>query len=176
MLPIFCLGMLIGNRKEIFERHRVIWLVLSVVTFGVLLCFWSGHLTVYEKPTHVIDLATGSFDWGNLGLTIYRLALGMAGSMVFYLLSKPVYETIKNRKWCGTLCRIGAATLGIYFLQTFLLEILVNRLQVYVPIPHSYWVAPLLAVTELALCYNLVCLLRKTRVLRLLILGERKDL
>ena len=101
--------------------------MLSVVIFGVLLCFWSGHLTVYEKPTHVIDLATGSFDWGNLGLTIYRLALGMAGSKVFYLLSKPVY----------------------------------------VPIPHSYWVAPLLAVGELALCYNLVRLLRKTRVLRL---------
>ena len=176
MLPIFCLGMLVGNCKEIIERHRVIWLVLSVVTFGVLLCFWSGHLTVYEKPTHMIDLATGSFDWGNLGLTIYRLALGMAGSMVFYLLSKPVYEAIRTRKWCGTLCRIGAATLGIYFLQTFLLEILVNRLQVYVPIPHSYWVAPLLAIAELALCYNIVRLLRKTRVLRLLILGERNDL
>ena len=176
MLPVFCLGMLIGNRKEIFERNRAIWLVLSVVTFGVLLCFWSGHLTVYEKPTHVIDLATGSFDWGNLGLTIYRLALGMAGSMVFFLLSKPVYEAIRTRKWCGTLCRIGAATLGIYFLQTFLLEILVNRLQVYVPIPHSYWVAPLLAIAELALCYNIVRLLRKTRVLRLLILGERNDL
>ncbi|MBO5634788.1 MAG: hypothetical protein J5907_05175 [Bacteroidales bacterium] len=56
------------------------------------------------------------------------------------------------------------------------MEILVNRLQVYVPIPHSYWVAPLLAVGELALCYTLVRLLRKTRVLRLLILGERNDL
>ena len=174
MLPVFCLGILIGNRREEVERHRVIWLVLSAVVFGVLLCFWSGHLTVYERPTRVIDLATGSFDWGNLGLTLYRLALGMAGSMTFYLLSKPVYEALRRWKWSGTLCRIGAATLGIYFLQTFLLEILVNRLQVYVPIPHSYWVAPLLALAELALCYNLVRLLRKTRILRLLILGEKE--
>ena len=176
MLPVFCLGILIGNRREEVDRHRVIWLVLSAVVFGVLLCFWSGHLTVYERPTHVIDLATGSFDWGNLGLTLYRLALGMAGSMTFYLLSKPVYEALRRWKWSGTLCRIGAATLGIYFLQTFLLEILVNRLQVYVPIPHSYWVAPLLALAELALCYNLVRLLRKTRILRLLILGEKESM
>lgn len=176
MLPVFCLGMLIGNRREEVERHRIIWLVLSAVIFVVLLCFWSGHLTVYERPTHVIDFATGSFDWGNLGLTVYRLALGMAGSMTFYLLSKPVHEAIQRWKWSGTLCRIGAATLGIYFLQTFLLEILVNRLQVYVPIPHSYWVAPLLAIAELALCYNLVRLLRKTRILRLLILGEKDSM
>ena len=69
--------------------------------------------------------------------------------------------------------RIGGATLGIYFLQTFLLEILVNSLHLYVPVPHSYWVAPILAVAELVLCYNLVRLLRKTRILRLLILGEK---
>lgn len=174
LLPVFCLGMLVGNRIEAIDRHHGLWLILSALVFGILLCFWSGHLTVYEKPTQVIDLATGAFDWGNLGLTLYRLALGMAGSMTFYLLSKPAYNAIHRWRWSGTLCRIGGATLGIYFLQTFLLEILVNRLQVYVPIPHSYWVAPLLALAELALCYNLVRLLRKTRILRLLVLGEKR--
>ena len=177
MLPMFCLGMLVGRRREGMERHRIIWMVLSAVVFGVLLCFWSGHLTVYEHPTRFWSAGTdGSActpDWANLGLTIYRLALGMAGSMTFFLLSKPVYEAIRGWRWTGTLCRIGGATLGIYFLQTFLLEILVNRLQVYVPIPHSYWVAPLLAIAELAICYNLVLLIRKTRLLRLLILGEK---
>lgn len=171
LLPMFCLGMLIGNRREEVGRHRILWLVLSAVVFGVLLCFWSGHLTVYERPTR--PWAAGTPDWENLGLTLYRLALGMVGSMTFYLLSKPVCDGIRRWRWCVTLCRIGGATLGIYFLQTFLLEILVNRLQVYVPIPQSYWVAPLLAVAELALCYGLVLLLRKTRLLRLLILGEK---
>lgn len=171
LLPVFCLGMLVGNRREAVERHRILWLVLSAVVFGVLLCFWSGHLTVYERPTR--PWAAGTPDWENLGLTLYRLALGMAGSMTCYLLSKPVYDGIWRRRWCGTLCRIGGATLGIYFLQTFLLEDLFSHLHVYVPVPHSYWVAPLLAVAELALCYGLVLLLRKTRVLRLLILGEK---
>jgi fucose 4-O-acetylase-like acetyltransferase len=186
MLPVFCLGMICGNRQEEIENHRGIWLAASLILFGVLLCFWSGHLTVYERPTRFWAAAsaaavggTGSAgtltpDWNNLGLTIYRLALGMSGSMVCYLLSKPVYEAIRGWRWTETLCNIGGATLGIYFLQTFLLEILVNRLQVYVPIPHSYWVAPLLAIAELVICYNLVLLLRKTRLLRLLVLGEKQ--
>ena len=176
MLPMFCLGMLCGGHMEEIERHRRLWLAVSIILFGVLLCFWSGHLTVYEHPTRFWSAGTAASctpDWANLGLTIYRLALGMAGSMTFFLLSKPVYEAIRGWRWTGTLCRIGGATLGIYFLQTFLLEILVNRLQVYVPIPHSYWVAPLLAIAELAICYNLVLLIRKTRLLRLLILGEK---
>ena len=173
MLPMFCLGMLVGNRREEIDRHRTPWLAACLVLFVALLCFWSGHLTVYERPTQI--WAAGSPDWANLGLTVYRLVLGMAGTMVFYLLSEPVYQAIRGWKGCATLCRIGGATLGIYFLQTFLLEILVNRLQVYVPIPHSYWVAPLLAVAELALCYGLVLLLRRTRILRLLILGEKEN-
>jgi hypothetical protein len=173
MLPMFCLGTLVGNRREEIDRHRTPWLATCLILFIALLCFWSGHLTVYERPTQV--WAAGSPDWANLGLTFYRLVLGMAGTMVFYLLSEPVYQAIRGWKGCATLCRIGGATLGIYFLQTFLLEILVNRLQVYVPIPHSYWVAPLLAVAELALCYGLVLLLRRTRILRLLILGEKEN-
>ena len=93
--------------------------------------------------------------------------------MTFYLLAKPVYEKIRDKRWCGTLCRIGGATLGIYFLQTFLLEILVNSLHIYIPIPHSYWVAPLLAIAELFVCYNLVRLLRKSRLLRTRARGRR---
>ena len=85
MLPMFCLGMLCGNRREEIERHRTLWLAVSLVLFVVLLCFWSGHLTVYERPTRI--WATGTLDWANLGLTLYRLALGMAGTMVFYLLA-----------------------------------------------------------------------------------------
>ena len=111
MLPMFCLGMICGNRQEEIERHRRLWLAASIILFGVLLCFWSGHLTVYERPTRFWTAAsaaavggTGSAgtlspDWNNLGLTIYRLALGMSGSMVCYLLSKPVYEAIRGWRW-----------------------------------------------------------------------------
>lgn len=173
MLPMFCLGMVCGNHMDFIEEHRRWLFPLSVVFFAALLFFWSGRLTVYMVPTRTIDLASGSIDWHNLMITLYRLATGMAGTMTFFFLAKPVYGWMSRFSFTPTLCRIGGATLGIYFLQTFLLEILVNRIGVYVPLPWSYLAAPLLAVAELIICYNLVRLIRKSGVASLLVLGER---
>ena len=58
-------------------------------------------------------------------------------------------------------------------MQTFLLEILVHTLGIYVPCGLSCVVAPLLALVELLACYGVVCLLRRSRITRALFLGER---
>jgi len=172
MLPMFCLGMLCGNRLELVELHRKSLTLVSLAVFAFLMVFWSGRLTVYMVPTRVIDPNTGTIDFSNLGLTAYRLATGMAGSMLLFLLSKPVFSFLSRFRISDFLCRIGSATLGIYFLQTFLLEIFVHSLHVFIPIPWSYVVAPLIAIVELFLCYVIVLALRRTKFLRLLVLGE----
>lgn len=94
--------------------------------------------------------------------------------MTFFLLAKPVYGWLSKFDFTQTLCSIGGATLGIYFLQTFLLEILMNRLGVYIPLPWSYACAFLLAVLELTVCCYLVRLIRRSGVASLLILGEKR--
>ena len=171
MLPMFCLGMLCGSHMDSVERHHNALLIASAALFFILLFFWSGRLTVYMVPTKV--LAGGVVDWHNLGITAYRLLIGMAGSMMFFLLARPVWNFMKDRKISALLCRIGGATLGIYVLQTFVLEMLVNSLGIYVPIPWSYIVAPVLAVAELALCYRLVLIIRRNKVSSFLFLGDR---
>lgn len=173
MLPMFCLGMVCGNRIDCIERNRKWLLPLSAVLFVTLLFFWSGRLTVYMVPTKIINTIPGAIDWYNLAITLYRLAIGMTGTMTFFLLARPVYGFLSKFSFMPLLCRIGGATLGIYYLQTFLLEILLNIMGIFVPLPWSYAVAPLIAVVELAICYNLVRLIRKSRVTSLLILGER---
>lgn len=170
MLPMFCLGICCGNHHEEIDRHRKVWLISSLAAFVSLLCFWSGRYTVYLIPTRVIT--DGTFDWQNLGLSVYRLALGAFGTMFFYLLAKPVYDVVRNWKISPLLCNIGKATLGIYFLQTFFLEIMIHLLHIYIPIPWSYIAAPLLAVAELALCYSLVLLIRRSRIASFLCLGD----
>lgn len=171
MLPMFCLGMLCGSHIDWVERHHNVFLIASAVLFFILLIFWSGRLTVYMVPTQV--LAGGVIDWHNLGITAYRLLIGMAGSMMFFLLARPVWHLIEGKKISALLCRIGGATLGIYVLQTFVLEMLVYSLGIYVPIPWSYIVAPVLAVAELALCYWLVLIIRRNRVSSFLFLGDQ---
>ena len=171
MLPMFCLGMLCGAHQDFIEKRRKILLAASAIVYGALLVFWSGRLTVYMVPTRVL---TGSgLDWNNLGVTAYRLAIGVAGSMTFFLLAEPVWKFLGKCSISKFLLSIGSATLGIYLLQTFTLEMLVNSLGIYVPLPWSYAAAPVLAVAELALCYSLVRLVRRSRILSLLLLGER---
>lgn len=172
MLPMFCAGMVCRGHSDWVDRNRPALFAVSAAAFLALLIPWSGRLTVYMVPTKVIDTATLAFDWKNLGITVYRIALGISGSLFFFLSGKWVYSFIKRWKWSGTLCKIGTETLGIYFLQTFLLEILVNSLHIFIPLPWSLVAAPVLAVIELIVCHNLVILLKKWKMTRLLILGE----
>lgn len=170
MLPMFCLGMLCGNHYEAVDSHRVPLLIASAAVFFGLYFFWSGRLTVYMIPTRLFD--GGAFDMRNFSITIYRLAIGVAGTMMFFLLAKPVWSWLSRYKWSGILSDIGRNTLGIYVLQTILLEMFVNSLHIYIPIPKSYLVAPLIAVAELALCYGLTRLICKSRVGAFLLMGE----
>lgn len=173
MLPCFCLGFLCGNRKESIDRHHRALGILAGVAFLALLPFWGGRLTVYMVPTHVLSFSPFSFDFSNLGLSVYRLAIGFAGSLAFYLAAPAVHRLIAGGKFdafCGT---VGGATLGIYVVQTFLLEILVHSLSICLPVWQSCLVAPVLATVELFVCLGVVCLFRRFKLTRLLFLGEK---
>lgn len=173
MLPCFCLGFLCGSCKEFLERHRRVLGILAVVVFLALLPFWGARLTVYMVPTQVLSFSPVSFDLSNLGLSVYRLAIGFAGSLAFYLAAPAVHRLIAGGRFdafCGT---VGGATLGIYVIQTFLLEILVHSLSICLPVWQSCLVAPVLATVELFACLSVVYLFRRFKLTRLLFLGER---
>ncbi len=127
---------------------------------------------MYMVPTQVLD-------WGrsrgtqNLSVVLYRLAIGIAGSMSFFLLSPYVYRLIEGKGIATALNGIGRSTLGIYWLQTFLLEYLFNSLGFYVPMIWTFVLPPCLALVELVVCYRLVLLFKKNVYIRLFVLGER---
>ena len=173
MLPCFCLGFLCGTRKEFLGRHRRTLGILAVVAFLTLLPFWGGRLTVYMVPTHVLSFSPFSFDVSNLGLSAYRLAIGFAGSLVFYLAAPAVHRLIIGGKFDAFCGSVGGATLGIYVVQTFLLEILIHSLSVCLPAWQSCLIAPVLAAAELFACLGVVLLFRCFKLTRLLFLGER---
>ena len=173
MLPCFALGMVCGLHEETVDRQRGKLLVLSAVVFAALLPFWSGHLTVYEVPTRILDLSAGTVDWANVRITAYRLAIGLSGTMFFYLLAPAAYRLIAGWRGAERLLDIGRSTLGIYVVQTFLLEIAVHCLGIYVARPWSYLAAFFLAAVELVLCTGTVRLIERSRWARLLILGSR---
>ena len=170
MLPLFCMGMLCGNHYDSIDSHRIPWLVISAAIYITLCFFWSGRLTVYMVPTRLFS--DGAFDVRNFSITTYRLLLGASGTMVFFLLAKPVWNWLSRFKWSAVLSDIGRSTLGIYVLQTILLEMMVNSFHIYIPIPRSYFITPFIAAAELALCYGLTRLICKSRLGAFLLMGE----
>ena len=174
MLPCFCLGFVCGSREESVARHRRSLFYLAGAVFLALLPFWSGRLTVYMVPTRVLSFSPFSFDVSNLALTAYRLAIGFAGALVCYLAAPAVHRLVAGGKFDAFCTTVGGATLGIYVVQTFLLEIFVHSLGVCLPVCESCLVAPLVATAELFACLGVVRLFRRSRLTRLLFLGERR--
>ena len=53
----------------------------------------------------VPSLTAFAIDWYNLAITLYRLAIGMTGTMTFFLLARPVYGFLSKFSFMPLLCR-----------------------------------------------------------------------
>lgn len=166
--PMFWLGYFCEQQKEFIASHRKVLLVFCTVAFAVLLPFWSGRLTIYAIPIQLVDWSTGSVNWTNLVITLYRMTIGMAGSMFFFLLAPWVYEKIEHWRITPVLNHVGKSTLGLYWTQTFLLECTLHGIGIYVNTINSAWLGPCITLLELVICYQAVLLFRKSRYTRLL--------
>ncbi|HJC93100.1 MAG TPA: acyltransferase family protein [Candidatus Phocaeicola excrementigallinarum] len=173
MLPMFWTGYLCEKKREAIQTHAGKLLAACLIAFLAMLPFWSGRMTVYMVPVDLIDWQTGSLDLHNLYVTLFRLGIGIAGSMVCFLSAPWVYKKISHWKIMPTFDRMGKSTLGLYWVQTFLLECALTPAGIYVDTAGSFVTGPVIAVIELTLCYQVVRLFRKNRYSRLLLLGEK---
>ena len=173
MLPMFWVGYFCKQNQSFLDRHRKTALVAAIVAFAAMLPFWSGRLTVYMVPIHLLDWSTLTINMQNLGVTVYRLAIGIAGSMTFFLWSPYVYRWIEQKRAVAVLNSIGRNTLGIYWIQTFLLEYTFNTLGFCVPTVWTFLLSPCLAFVELTICYQVTLVLKKSVYTRILVLGEK---
>ena len=173
MLPMFWMGHLFHQHQAWIDKHRKTLFASSLVAFIAMLPFWSGRLTVYMVPIQFFDWSTFAFDWNNLGITLYRMAIGMVGSMFFFLLAPWVYDRISDWRITPTLNQLGKCTLGLYWTQTFLLECTWHSIGLYVNTPMTFLVGPIIAIVEMVVCYQAILLIRKSKYTRLLFLGEK---
>lgn len=173
MLPMFWMGYFLHQYQIWIDKHRKALFISSLVAFIAMLPFWSGRLTVYMVPIQFFDWATFAFDWNNLGITIYRTAIGMAGSMFFFMLAPWVYNRISDWRITPFFNQLGKCTLGLYWTQTFLLECTWHSIGLYVNTPATFIVGPIIAIMEMVICYQAILLIRKSKYTRLLFLGER---
>ena len=150
------------------RKHLNPIMIFSLIIFVLMLFFYNTDCYVYM---------TGSYLFGTvnpirqLGIDLFRIVIGIAGSVFVISLLMRVYE--ENRDDCVSklLCFFGRNTMGIYCVQ--------NYFWILYPLVISGVIYPILLnrVVTFTICLSVSCLvtmlIRKIRVLNFLFLGGR---
>lgn len=165
LYPPFLLGVWLRNNDGRILSCPWRWVAASGMIFLVLLLFWDASFwqtASFYEPIY----------WYR---KTYRIVIGLAGTTFFFSLFKGMAaEWSACQRWFGRVGVYGQETLGIYMLQTFILEMALAR---YLDFGHlgfvtfNFIVAPVLSVAVLMVCLCIIALIRRSRVCSFLFLG-----
>lgn len=181
MYPAFVCGSVLRQLWPWFTARR-----MSVIIMSGLLFACSFVLIVkgdtFETPStgQSIRQAVGG-DWSGVSMLLSHryvlMATGVAGTLFFFMLFDALFAGAEGRRGVVWLSRFGQRTLGVYIIQTFVLEFGLRHVLCFDgmdTIVFSYIAAPLLSMAVLALCLWIAGLMEGNRVTALLFLGQHR--
>lgn len=126
MLPFFWAGFFIKKYLVKIEKKATILLYISGLFFITMLFFWDGYYTIYctsfKLPTNVFFSFNKDFAY-IIAIACFRFSIGLCGTIFFILLFRKICQKHKNNKFIDyTSSHYGKYTMGIYILQSFILE------------------------------------------------------
>lgn len=165
LYPCFLVGILLKEHwNKVQAKAKTITTITGILFFTMLL-FWSKE---FWQPS-------SSNNFYLIYLKLYKIVIGISGSIFFITLFHQYLKGCKNET-IKKICQYGEYTIGVYILQTFILETIMCR---YVNFDNvNCWVfnlaiAPALSVVILALCIYLSKKLNNNKYTAFLFLGKK---
>lgn len=175
MYPCFLAGMALRESSAFVRRYRGYIFLFSTLLFAFMILWWNGQ---FLKPANLMQAVRDmdiSAVAGELYIRVYRIFIGLSGSLSLYLLFMFLFENMENL-FLKRMASVGRYTLQVYLLQVLLLEIFLGEFlsldAVSLPVA-NYLVTPLLAVALLMFCVMVSRLIEGSRRLALLLFGQR---
>lgn len=171
LLPLFLAGIVIKDNYQFVLEHLKKLLFGSALLFVVCLIFWKGSYTIYvtEFPP-IIDLKNRMFDFRNMDISLFRLVIGLSGSVFFLLLFQKIY---KQNRLHALLTTIGTYTLTIYILQFSLVEINpFPDFQVENNWIYNLLITPLVSVVVLLICFGVIFFISQLKSVGKILFGN----
>lgn len=176
MLPFFTFGILYRYYQSILEKYIVI---TSLLCFGCYVVLFS----IFDSVDYNIYLHPFSWTMGVKSLLI-RCTIGVTGSLTIISFIKLFSVKCFNNKYFNGLAQIGSMTLGIYCVQVILAEGAFKSLAPFVErlIPYEcniklfvydMIITPFASILVVTFCFLLINLIRKNKIARLILLGEK---
>lgn len=163
MYPCFLVGAILHGNYEQFKATTGYLACCCFVVFCLLYIGWDSSFFTSQV------LAADWHYW-------YRLAIGLAGSLFIISVVEILFSRLDHiPKFLDLCCLWGQETLGIYCLQTLILEILLAR---YVKFEDSnivifnFVITPLISLVVMGVCIYMVKLIKANRYLGCLFLGK----
>lgn len=179
MYPPFLLGAFMRNQWPWFKKNSKSLIGISGIVFIVLLLSLDeSDFVAVPFLSSVKQMLNGdSSQIAQLASARYfRIAIGLAGTLFFMLLFESVVGRITAKgKSVDFLSKYGQRTLGVYVLQTFVLEVLMARTLNFDSVNNyvfTFIIAPALSMIVLIVTLWLVSLCEKNKITSLIFLGK----
>lgn len=171
----FCMGYLIYKYQNAFQSYRVFLFCISLVFFSVSICMkWTA-------PCDKVDI--------NLLINspmkfIIQILVGLSGSIVIIGICELIYKLFEKKQvadiFLSKISIIGRYTLGIYVIQTFVIERSVTvffKLKdvVISTVFTDFILIPLIGSVLCLVCYYIVRLTQPIKIINLLFYGGQKS-
>lgn len=150
-------------------------MAVSGVIWVTMCCFWDAtfwHIPRLIEQGFVPRLDVAYEYMYKIG---YRLVIGFSGTLFWFSLFEVISDKVNTSHIGDRLARYGKETLGIYILQTFILETILAQ---YLPIDsvESFWLefvfAPVVSIIVLILCLIIISLIEKSKYASFFCLGR----
>ena len=172
MYPSFLLGVYLRNNYQLFQQYRNIITLVSGSVWIILIIFFTSETYKAHWGGYFVSLNPDSTSL----LHIYhRLVTGLCGAVFFIGLFEIIFSKITT-SIISKSSQFGQYTLGIYILQSIILETILSKIIPYRTIEKVLFdmlVAPIASMGMLFLCLYIIKLVKINRIGRIALLGER---
>lgn len=176
MFPFFCIGILLNHYSDWLQSHLKPIAYISAVLFIGMYLFWDGNYTVYQSPSFTFNYFLKGDALPVAAITTFRFLIGLAGSLCSISLFMLWGRRERQHRLWNILCRYGRYTLGIYILQSLILEGQLSKigLRNMNMALYDFVVTPVIALITITLCILLIRCIERYRLPSLWLLGKEK--
>lgn len=177
MFPCFVAGALANKYFGFITKHSKSIFFCSALVFILLYIGWDDSIYSAKIRDLYSTLPKKEFLFKFSYLRFYVISIGLAGSLMFISLFEYLSHLIKPTNEGNLISEAGKYTLGIYILQTFIIEVFLRQ---FLSLDSSnfftfnFLIAPLISIIVMGLCLLLIRLIHKNRLTSFLLLGEKR--
>jgi fucose 4-O-acetylase-like acetyltransferase len=174
LLPMFWVGIYLKDHYSLLSKYATQILMIAGGLFLAGLLFWDGNYTMYGTVSHkLFDIRALKFDFTAMDISVFRLLIGLCGSLFWFMLFQKVY---KSNTFFVRLSKIGVNTLAIYLLHEAISGERIGRI---ISFPDTnIWIytliiTPLASLAILGISLLIIKVVQKNKYAELLLFGKQ---